>query len=701
MVEAPIDRVRVYSQGATVTRRLVLGGTVPAELEFSGVPLAAVDATVRVRCVGEGIVATGTRVGLHAKAPEGAEPDPDREALKAMEREADLLRDRIAQIDQECARLGALQVPARPRGKDGKPPPPSPMRARVALEQFTDTAIDARLTERREWGEQLERQEEQILALEDAIRRASTAKRASTHRITKTVRVEMTGSAKGETVVELDYFIPGARWAPQYRLDIAADGTVAHVALRALICQASGEDWRQVKLELSTAIPMQFTELPKLSSIRIGKRQPDPAVRGFRPAPKGAGVLFGDFDRDRQKASELLPRPTPFQGPMLSVHAVELQASYGSALRDEPMADMLVGGSLDDFDEEMEMVELAQPEPAPPPAPMMAKAMAAPREPSVGRARSKKKPAMKRRAMAPAKPAMPQRMPFAALRMGDAEGGSRGRLTAVDRAAQYLESLERTGLMVDLDGVQLVEEAMRAAASVASLPLPAGASSVRDAARHFDYAYTANDRVDVPSDRAFHSVPLGQRKSPCALSYVVVPREDANVFRMAQITNSERSPLLPGPAEVYVDGEYVLTTAMPMVAPRAKFELGLGVEQAIRCARNTQYRESRSGQAVVAMAELRHAIEIEIANQLPREIAIEVRERIPQGAPDAEVDVEEVDIVPAWEPWDQTESKGPELLGGRRWKIAIPAMEQSVLKATYIVKIYANNEVVGGNRREA
>ena len=54
------------------------------------------------------------------------------------------------------------------------------------------------------------------------------------------------------------------------------------------------------------------------------------------------------------------------------------------------------------------------------------------------------------------------------------------------------------------------------------------------------------------------------------------------------------APLLPGPAEVYVGGEYVLSTNLPAVAPRGNFKLGLGVEQAIRCARNTHFRLSNA-----------------------------------------------------------------------------------------------------------
>jgi hypothetical protein len=158
--------------------------------------------------------------------------------------------------------------------------------------------------------------------------------------------------------------------------------------------------------------------------------------------------------------------------------------------------------------------------------------------------------------------------------------------------------------------------------------------------------------------------------------------------------------MLAGPAEVYVGGEYVLSTTLPTVAPRGDFKLGLGVEQAIRCARNTHFREARSGTKIVATTELWHDLTIDLVNNLDREIACEVRERIPQPAPNAEVVVEEGTVTPPWEPYTQ-EERGRPLEGGRRWRLGVPANSTRQLSAQYVVKLYANNELDGGNRREA
>jgi hypothetical protein len=280
------------------------------------------------------------------------------------------------------------------------------------------------------------------------------------------------------------------------------------------------------------------------------------------------------------------------------------------------------------------------------------------------------------------------------------EGADRGRLIPVDAMASYLEILGRTGLVVGGDARQALAEAAQRAESAAAVALPRGASPLRDDRTSFDYAYAADAPVDVPSDGAYHSVPVTTAALASDVAFVVVPREDTNVFRVATLRHTGNTPFLAGPVEVYVGDEYVLTTELPTVPGGGQFQLGLGVEQAIKCARNARYSESRSGDKVVATHELRHTLEIELANHLDRDVQCEVRERIPQPAANAEVVVEEGRVVPAWSNYSQSE-RGRPLAGGRRWKVSVAPGARVKLTAEYVVKIYANNEIAGGNRREA
>jgi hypothetical protein len=711
VVPSQIDAVKVYHRGATVTRLLTVpvgDGGLPERIEVRELPLALIDATVRVRVTGSDatVVATDVHIGLHAIERGDEVPDVDEEALKEVSRELFVLRRELQQLQLESALLEEIGVPERPEPEEGKPPTLSPMAARLALERFADEAIARRWTEVRALRNQIEVLQEREADLRDTLRRASDAGVAHAHELRKTAVITLRVEAGSPTAstLQLDYFIPGARWAPSYQCQLSADGDRAELQLRAVLAQRSGEDWRGVKLQLSTADPLQWTELPTLTSIRIGKAQPQlPARRGFREAPRGAEVLYADADRDRARASRLLPDTRAQTSPSPTVpqlEALERHEYYGASAA-------AVGGMAMEYDAE-EADEVAAPmeamsgraggggsrgAPAPPPA-APRRRMAKERKkggPRPGRAEAaavEPEPAM-------AEAAMPR---FGQLRLGSPWTPSqRGKLMPASTRDAYRQTLGRA---VRVDVLAVVAQAQQAAAAVGRRAMPEGTIDVRQAAGRFDYTYTADDRIDVGSDGELHSVSLGTRQADARVTYVVVPREDTNVFRIARITNPLDAPLLPGPTDVYVGGDYVLSTSLPVVAPSGAFKLGLGVEQAIKCARNTRFSEARSGTRVVAMTELHHDVEISLANRLSRPIECEVRERIPQPAEDAEVVVEEERVDPAWETFER-QTRGPMLAGGRRWKVTVPAGTEQQLSARYVVKIYANNELVGGNRREA
>lgn len=742
-----IDAVQVYRRGATITRsaELVVEGnaaTFPDEVELTGLPLSLLDPTARVRVTaqetGVDVVAAGVRVGLWVRPGDPPPKAPAQEELEETQRKIARAREQLDQVEREVAMLSSVPVPDRPQGEDGKAPPASPMAARLHLEQFVDEATRQRLVERRGLREQLRQLDEDERRIRERIAAASTANDVKLDELQKsvTVRLRSRGAAPSRLTLELSYVVPGARWAPAYQCKLARDGSKAEIQLRAWVAQRSGEDWKGVKLRLSTASPLRFSELPELASIRIGRAQPPPAKKGFRPPPQGGEILFRDHDRDVQRARELVPRGGQWRMPELAAPANLLgalasprngarrpsksmararadvaeresaKAKTGMIDRSE-LHDVMVGApapQADAFvDEEMgesaALMDLddAQPAPAPPPA-------AAPMTRSMSAAAGRGMAIEKMEKKASAKPRAPdevlQALVYPLLRLPGAQDGARGRLVPVDVRALYSDSLARIGRPVRFDLLSAVQHAEEIANSVTNIALPDGTVDADDISSHFDFAYEADGVVEVVADGGFHSIALGDRASDARMRYIAVPREELAVYRVAMLTNPIPAPLLPGPAEVYVGGEYVLTTRLPTVPARGELKLGLGVEQAIKIARNTRYSEVRSGEKVVAMTELVHDVDIDIVNHLEREIEIEVRERVPVPAPGAEVVVEESAVEPAWLPYDQ-EERGQPIEGGRKWDVKVAKGGTQKLRGRYVVKIYANNEIQGGNRREA
>jgi hypothetical protein len=735
VVESSIETVTLYQQGARVTRRFTLetpDGKIPTSVEVARLPLSLVDATVRVKVTDVGgsdaqVVAGNVRVGLWVPPRDAPRDTVDQAALKDVGRKLEQLYARVLQLGWEMDLLRGIPVPDRPAAEAGKPPPPSPMAARLALEHFADEAAQQRLTEVRALRTQVLKLEEDRDAMLEAQRRASSARDVTASDLHKAVHVQLrhTGGSVRHVTCNVEYFVPGARWAPTYQCRMTRDCQQAQLLMRAVVCQASGEDWSGVKLTLSTAAPMSWTELPELSSIRLGRAQPPVTSKaGFRPPPQGALSLFSDFDRDRQRLLQALPPPTSFQPPHLG-EVPSLAVSFGSSGSGPKGGGGMAKQRLASRDVEVEMEEASyeadegvmladdaevfadltppQATPAKSMKEAASRGMMAPPAPPPPASMPARRPAPAPKAAAPGGPgqAVMETVVFTQLTLGNASNGNgRNRLQPADARAFYLETLQRFEVNVTFDVMHTVHAAEQRARGVASYALPAGTVDVGNAGGSFDFSYRAENAVDVPSDGAFHSVPVESRTGSSSVVYVVVPREDTNVYRHAMVRNPLPAPMLSGPTEVYVAGEYVLSTTLPTVAPKGEFRLGLGVEQAIRCARNTRYNEARSGTKIVATNELIHDIVIDLANNLDRAITCEVRERIPQPGPNAEVVVEEVAVQPAWEAYTQEERRSV-LEGGRRWRVEIAANAAVKLSAQYVVKLYANNELQGGNRREA
>lgn len=803
-----IDAVKIYSGGTTVTRIAelqvqVTGGMpvpqMPEYVEIAGLPLAVDDSSVRVRMeVGAGLtsmsagtgdvslnpplqgnapIATDFRIGLGVPPRGETTHPPADESLRAARAEVRRLEDAIALNENEIGVLNQLHIPDRPAGEPGKAPPPSPISARLALANFSDEQIRARIQEKRETQEKLRTAREHLEDLQQQHLRASTAREVRPNELRKTVVVRLSyeGTPPTNLVLQLvvEYFVPGARWTPTYVCRLNSAESTATIAVRALICQRTGEDWSGVRLELSTAEPMAWCALPELASLRIGRAQPVARKSGWRRPPIGAEILFEDFDRQKQEALAAVPKrfvmtnlPSSLSVPPLPNLVVTSPESELLSIREElereigasaavslfaplkeisldrleekyptdedptsqiPIEELQLStraynhlkraqinsiADLLDYTQEdllentnlgkkslQEVVEALQRRlgitlPSEKSEPELALTLAMPAAQERGFLQRRRPKIMM------GEESSADLLAYGIMRLGAPDDpAKRGKLFVEQRHEAYLEILQRQKVVVTFDVMQVLQQSVYDAQNCLSVQLPPGGVNVREVAGSFDYAYSADGRVDVPSDGEFHSVALTSKSTEVDVRYVVVPREDTNVFRIAQLRNPLSAPLLSGPADVYVDGDYILSTNIATVPPLGQMELGLGVEQAIKVARNTFYDEARSGETIVAFNELRHKIKVDITNHLSREARIEVRERLPIPQDGAKVDVEINQVTPAWEKYEQQERNAP-IRSGYRWQIEVPAKNQKTLEVHYTIKTFVDSELIGGNRRE-
>ncbi|MCB9565782.1 MAG: DUF4139 domain-containing protein [Myxococcales bacterium] len=751
-----IDAVTVYRRGALVTRVATIAeaATCGDLIRIGELPLSLEDRSVRVRiCGGPGLVAADVSLGLDVAVVDPSLPPVESVELRAARRREQAVADRIEHLKEQLKRVGAEIAVPRPAGARGEAPPPSPHARRRAVAAFRQEVFAELEAELREASVEHRELREALAHLEARDREASNARQAERHEMRKTalVRIDRRAGAVGPREVRIEYMIPGARWAPAYTVTFDRAMSRATLALRAVVAQRSGEDWSRVKMTLSTADAQRWTELPELQSVRIGRRQPAPARRGWRPPPVGAEALYADYDRfvASQPVSSRAPAPTE-----------EIEEAY-----DEPEAAEY--GYAEDDDEEAldDLMEAAPPRehyatatavvakeeakkrksagrreegaggpppgavfggmppPAPSAAPMpmsasMAMPMAPPAAfaPQAARARGGGLlsrlasaggggPSMdtgaypRAGAFAPAEPEQEEDpsalLAYGDLRMPAAGASRRGHLVLIRRQERVRELIVAREAQVVTEVIAVLDQAQSTANTISGRLPPRHV--LPDSVGGFDYAYVAEGEVEVIADGEYHAIPLLAREGPVAMVHVVVPREGCDVFRVATFKNPLDAPLLAGPVDVYVGGDYLLTSGLPLAAGRGEVRLGLGVEQAIKVSRNTHYAEESAG-LIGGSLLLKHRIAIDVANRLERPVDVEVRERIPalvEG--EDEISVEVGGVEPAWERYEPEEY---DLKGGQRWRVQVAAGATQRLRASYTVKISAKKELVGGNRRE-
>jgi hypothetical protein len=705
-VESKIEQVTVYATGARVHRVARLRAPLPSVVRLDGLPLGVIDDTVRSEVEGAA-VATAIRVGVDT--PEGPARPEESDTLRAARRRVAVAETDVQRLHDALVKLA--EAPLIEEDPADEPPAAwhaivTARRELVAIRARREASLREQHAAARREHDDAQRALAVVIEREA---RESGAQAARLHEVRKYIELDLAaaGSA-GDSIVRVEYQIAAARWAPSYvaRLDpggrsepgdrresdlLHRGGDGTRFELRAIVAQDSGEDWSGVTLRLSTAEPERFSELPELHPQKIGRRQQEPARRGFRPPPAGVDALYADYERS-------------FRAPPVALPDDELEGG---------MDDLDLSEQVWDEETSRPRARFPTPPPsfAPPPAslpppaalakrsgstigaiggavagtiaaPFVLAAQAMTRDASGGGGREERR----RVAATPTATATPTptpRLDYGNLRMAPPSSPERGRLVPAPPSdprvlAGVTDALER----------------------IAQLPLPPG--HVDEWAHSYDYAFASEGNVDVASDGAWHSIALTSRAGTANVRHVAVPREQADVFRVAAITNPFDGPLLPGPIDVYDRGQFLVTSMVGYTPPGGTVDVGLGVDPAVKIARNVEFHEEATGMLRGGLR-LVHAIKIDVENLAPRAIELEVRERVPvtrEGEDDVEVALGKID--PPWERFtpDTDAPAQQRLRGGYRWRVEIPAATKKLLRAGYEVKIAGKHELVGGNRRE-
>ena len=112
------------------------------------------------------------------------------------------------------------------------------------------------------------------------------------------------------------------------------------------------------------------------------------------------------------------------------------------------------------------------------------------------------------------------------------------------------------------------------------------------------------------------------------LDYVTVPKIAEEAYLRAKITNTSDSILLPGPASIFHDDEFVGTTALETVVPHEEFEVQLGVDDRVKIER--KLTEHTVGKTFIGNTRKSlFAYTITVTNNLPWPANVTVEDQYP------------------------------------------------------------------------
>jgi hypothetical protein len=691
LVTSSLESVTVFREGAIGLRKARVAPSGATEIRVGGLPLSLEPGSVRAWVSAGSVRVFGVRADFDVALVAALDVPAEKQALETAKDTLARLQAMDGRLEKEIAELTDL----RPRfleQRRGDPPREAKVPACLAMTDFVQDELGRRLEIRRALGVEMQEAERELGLRERRLQESSSALGMDRVQLGRVAVVTLSEAPTAEIELFVEYHVPGARWVPTYQLKLDRGLGSGALLLRASVAQNTGEDWTDVRLALSTANLEQHQDLPELQSLRMGRAQFAPPLSGWREPPPGLDDLFAGHDaiahgtrppvrrRAAPAAGARAAGGPPAAAPVGVAAAPPGVMRMSMAMPPAPMAPapMLMASKS------VETSAIARRSVAP--------MSMAPEEPSEAASEAALEPPP------PPPPLVPgdALLDYANLVMPGPGDPLRGRLhVRVFEQVVYLAGIE-----VEFEQVcGLMGEAQ---ARARRLPdAPAGTRPV-DAVEAFDYRYDCATRTTVPSTNAWTNLAVMDCQVEISPEYLCVPSVETKVYRTLRLRNLSSHALLPGPVDVSMGGEFLLTTRLPTLSPNAKGTqpLGLGVEEAIKVRREIHFQET-SGGLLGGTTLLQHQVEIEIHNHLSTPAGLEVRERVPWIDSDHEktVKLEETQVQPDWESVDKPLDGETVVHGARRWRVTVAPGEKRSLTAEYTLRIPSDRLVLGGNRR--
>jgi uncharacterized protein (TIGR02231 family) len=194
----------------------------------------------------------------------------------------------------------------------------------------------------------------------------------------------------------------------------------------------------------------------------------------------------------------------------------------------------------------------------------------------------------------------------------------------------------------------------------------------------FDYRYkVASIQKKIPSSSVPVQVSVDIKDFPVELVYITVPLEKEVVYLKALFKNQYDNPFPAGPAQVFVENNFLGNINFPTLGINKGTFISLGTERDIKVIRKEK-SERKTGGIVKKGVTVRYTIEIELMSYKTEPVAIEVQDRVPVSSNHTEISVFDIEYNPS-----------PAVVTKRNiivWKEKLMPKKRKVLTCSYSIK---------------
>jgi hypothetical protein len=193
-------------------------------------------------------------------------------------------------------------------------------------------------------------------------------------------------------------------------------------------------------------------------------------------------------------------------------------------------------------------------------------------------------------------------------------------------------------------------------------------------------------KTTVPSSNSPHKVTIAIETYPVKISYAAIPKRAAKVFAKGKILHDKMYPLLEGELSIFMDNDFVSRSYLPTTVNSDSFEIALGIDDKIVIERNLLNKYTESGGFLSGNTQVTYTYEIKIKNNRPTAELVVLSDHLP-------ISMNEDIQVELLEPKRDSQTLSSDKI--ITWNVQLAAGEEKVIQLKFKVIHPADIKIYG------